>query len=553
MKNRLDMDRRTFLTSAAVLASSTLLGAGRASADGETIATVAGGRLRGVRFNGATSFKGVPYGDTTAGANRFRAPRPAPSWTGVRDAAGYGSLSPQIVSPPDGGPLDGWYDQVAEQGEDCLVLNIFTPDLDTTAGRPVMFYIHGGGYINGGGGGPGLDGTNLARFGDVVVVTINHRLNAFGYTNLSHIDAENFGNAANAGHLDIVAALEWVRDNIAAFGGDPGNVTLFGQSGGGSKIMSLLSMPAAQGLFHKAISMSGAAGLALDPAEDMIPYVDAFLAEAGVGPDNLAALREIPFEDLLRIRLRAVNASGLEGARPVLDGRHLLTLPMSPEGLPFHSHVPLLLGTTATEATLFFGNDMRNFSLTEAPMRKRLRTAYAIDDARVDEIVAAYRAASPEMTPSDILIAVASDVQFRQPLTRAAEIKSETEGQAPVWMYNFAWTIPADGGVMGAPHAIDIPFAFGTVDEAGRVTGGGEAPWETALNMMSAFVAFARDGDPNNARMPEWGPYNTETRVTMQINAECEATEDYRGAAREAVTGLRIDPFNRAALYRYEE
>lgn len=547
------MDRRTFLTSTAALASSTLIGTGAARAETGAIATVAGGQLRGVAFNGTISFKGVPYGDTTAGANRFRAPQPAPSWTGVRDAFGYGSLSPQVVSPPDGGPLDGWYDQVAEQGEDCLVLNIFTPDLDTTAERPVLFYIHGGGYINGGGGSPGIDGTNLARFGDVVVVTINHRLNAFGYTNLSYIDATNFGDAANAGHLDIVAALEWVRDNITAFGGNPGNVTLFGQSGGGSKIMSLLSMPAAQGLFHKAISMSGAAGLALDPAEDMIPYVDAFLAEAGVGANNLAALQEIPFEELLEIRLRAVSASGLEGARPVLDGKHLLTLPMSPEGLPFHSSVPLLLGTTATEASLFFQRDMRNYALTEPQMRTRLRTAYGIDDARVDQIVEGYHAASPEMTPSDILIAVASDVQFRQPLTRAAEIKSSAEGQAPVWMYNFAWVIPADGGVLGAPHAIDIPFAFGTTDEAGRVTGDGDAPLETALNMMSAFVAFARNGDPNNGRMPEWAPYDTETRVTMQINAECAVTPDYRGAAREAVLGLRIDPFNRAALYQYED
>ncbi len=331
------------------------------------------GTLRGLRDRGVSSFRGVPYAADTAGRNRFMAPQPVPGWSGERDATAYGPLSPQIKSGMGGAELFEWYDQPEPTGEACCVLNVFTPSTDASARRPVMLYIHGGGYINGGGGGVGLDGTNLANFGDVVVVTVNHRLNAFGYTSLSHLDRENFGDAANAGNLDLVAALRWVRDNIVEFGGDPGNVTLFGQSGGGSKIMTLLAMPAAQGLFHRAISMSGAAGLTIDPEAAMQPYVDALLAELGIAAGGLAALQTVPAETLLQARLRAVARSGLEGARPVIDGHHIVTTAMSAQGLAMQAGIPLLLGSTRTEASLFFRSDMRNFRLTEAQMRSRLR------------------------------------------------------------------------------------------------------------------------------------------------------------------------------------
>lgn len=549
----LDFNRRKFALSAVVgLAAPAILRSRNAAAAAPARAKIANGTLVGVRDNGVFSFKGVPYAAETSGANRFQAPQSTLNWSGERDATAYGPLAPQINNGMSGEIFE-WYNQDEPLGEACCVLNIFTPGLDSEARRPVMFYIHGGGYINGGGGGAGLDGGNLASFGDVVVVTINHRLNAFGYTTLAHLDAENFGDAANAGHLDIIAALRWVRDNISAFGGDPGNVTMFGQSGGGSKIMTLIAMPGAKGLFHRAISMSGAAGLSVDPATAMVPYVEALLAELGIRSDNLAALQQVPFERLLEARTRAVSASGLEGARPVLDDRHILYQTMSPEGLAAHAGIPLLLGSTKTEATLFFRNDMRNFGVTEAQMRDRMRRAYQIDDAKVTAIMAAYREADPAMTPSDIMVAVASDVQFRLPLTAAANAKSSAEGQAPVYMYNFDWTIPVIGGVLGAPHAVDIPFAFGNVDKARAMTGPGDTASETALNMMAAFVAFARTGDPNNDRMPPWRPYDTQTRTTMLINAQCRAASDFRSAASREIADLRIDPFNRSALYRYSE
>lgn len=546
--------RRQFLSASAIgLLMPALLASGGAQAAERPIVKVRNGALRGLHDNGVFSFKGVPYAADTGGANRFRAPQPVADWPGVRDATAYGPMCPQVRSGMGMGEMFAWYDQKEPMSEACCVLNVFTPGLDAKARRPVMFYIHGGGYINGGGAGEGLDGTNLAKSGDVVVVTINHRLNAFGFTDLSHLDAEQYKDSANAGMLDIVAALQWVRDNIAALGGDPGNVTVFGQSGGGSKIMVLLGMPSARGLFHRAISMSGAAGLNIDPAAAMRPYVDAFVKEAGAGPNDAGPLRSLSWEQLLSARTRAVASSGLEGARPVIDGRHIVTTPMSAQGLPVHAHVPLLLGSTKTEATLFFMEDMRNFQLTEAQMRKRMRSGFNIDDAKVDAIMRAYRQSDPAMTASDILIAVATDVQFRLPLIGAAEIKSGSAGQAPVYMYHFEWEIKRLGGVLGAPHAVDIPFAFGTIDKAGAMTSTGDGAGATARNLMAAFVNFARTGNPNNKRMPAWQPYDGGTRTTMRINAKCETASDYRGAARLAVADLKIDPFNRAALYRYEE
>jgi para-nitrobenzyl esterase len=540
------LQRRQFLSASAL---GMLLPSLAAGATAPATVKVRNGTLRGMHDQGVFSFKGVPYAADTGGANRFRAPQPVANWTGVRDATAYGPLCPQV--PQGMGEMFAWYDAKGPMGEACCVLNVFTPGLDAKARRPVMFFIHGGGYINGGGATDAQDGTHLASAGDVVVVTINHRLNAFGFTDLSHLDPEKYRDSANAGILDIVAALQWVRDNIASMGGDPGNVTVFGQSGGGSKIMVLLGMPSTRGLFHRAISMSGAAGLAIDPAPAMRPYVDVLVKETGAGPVNLGPLQSLSWEQLLAARTRAVIVSELDGARPVIDGRHVVATPMSAQGLPVHAQVPLLLGSTKTEASLFFMADMRNFKLTETQMRERLRSAFNIDDAKVDAIARAYRQSDAAMTPSEILIAKATDVQFRLPLEGAAVTKSDSAGQAPVYMYLFEWQIRREGGVLGTPHAVDIPFAFGNIDKAVAMTSPGDGAAATEQNLMAAFLAFARTGNPGNKRMPAWLPYNRETRTTMRVNARCETANDYRGAARLAVADLKIDPFNRAALYRY--
>lgn len=507
------------------------------------------GKLRGTRENGAVNFKGVPYAADTGGANRFMAPRPVASWTGVRDAMRYGDRCPQVRVYRTG--AFGWNTPTEPFSENCCVLNIYTPDTESSARRPVMFYIHGGGYITGAGASPGLEGSNLARFGDVVVVTINHRLNVFGYTNFEHLDRDQFGDAANAGQLDIIAALRWVKTNISAFGGDPGNVTLFGQSGGGSKIMVLMAMPGAKGLFHRAIDMSGATGLNPWKASATEPFTNEILKAAGADKNNLRKLQELPVDALLKARAAALAALKSDGSRPVVEGRHLPAGPLTAEGLAVHADVPLMIGTVDTESTYYLATDMRNFSVTAEQVKARIKDQFNIDDTRADEIMEAYRKADPKRGAVDILIALATDLQFRNSIIRGAEAKANAK-KAPAYLYNFTWYAPADGGVYRAPHAIDIPFAFGNTDKSTSLTGTGPEPAEVARNVMSAFVAFARTGNPNNPRLPEWKPYDTTTRATMTFNVKCELVNDFRGADRLASADLRLDPFRRPLL-KYAE
>jgi para-nitrobenzyl esterase len=511
---------------------------------------VEGGKLRGSRDRRAVSFKGVPYAADMSGRNRFVAPRPAPGWSGVRDALRLGDRCVQEYESFADTHVFSWYRQSEPTSERCGVLNIYTPDVDQLARRPVMVYIHGGGYITGGGGGPVLDGSRLAEFGNVVVVTVNHRLNVFGYTNLLHLDADSFGDAANAGQLDLIAALRWVKRNIAAFGGDASNVTLFGQSGGGSKIMVLMAMPEAQGLFHRVINMSGASGVNVAEAASTERYSNALLATLGLGETKLEQLQQLPASALLEARARALATGGTEGARPVIDGRHLRTSPFTDEGLKLHASVPMLIGNVETEATFYLRNDVRNFALTEAQVHARILAQFDLDDAQAAAVIEAYRTERPARTPSEVLIAVGTDAMFRAPMIRAAEVKASAR-QAPVYLYNFTWKAPADGGAWRAPHTMDIPFAFGNVGAATALLGDGPEAEEVARNLMSTFVAFARDGNPNNPRMPEWKPYDAATRSTMTIDLVCRAVDDFLGVDRVAGSRLQLNPFDTDALFAY--
>ncbi|CAE6843664.1 carboxylesterase/lipase family protein [Paraburkholderia domus] len=526
------------------------LGSRHAGLDEEVIVEMENGKLRGVRKNGASCFKGIPYAAATGGTNRFMAPQPVENWAGIRDALKLGNRCCQERETFGDAPILSWYGQTEPFGEDCCVLNVFTPGVDA-ARRPVMVYIHGGGYFTGGGGGAVLDGSNLAKFGDVVVVTLNHRLNAFGYTNLNHIGEERFGDAANAGHLDLIAALKWVSRNIAAFGGDPGSVTLFGQSGGGSKIMVLMGMPAAKGLFHRAINMSGSTGTTVAPAATTEPYVNELLKQLGIEKGHLGTLQKLPADTLINARLAAVAAKR-EGARPVIDGRHVVASPMSPQGLALHASVPLLIGTTRTEATFYFASDPRNLRLTENQVKARIKAQFGVDDAKADDIMAAYRVDEPQRTPSELLVALITDTLFRIPMMHAADAKADAN-EAPVYMYNFVWKAPVDGGIWGSPHTIDIPFAFGNTDKATSLLGTGDDHREVSRNLMAAFVAFAKSGNPNNAHMPEWKPYNGLTRATMTVDVKCQAVNDFHGGDRIAGSQLRLEAYNRAALLTYSE
>jgi para-nitrobenzyl esterase len=508
------------------------------------------GKLRGKRENGITSFKGIPYAADTGGSNRFMAPRPVAHWAGVRDALQCGDRCSQERETFADTPVLAWYGQTEPLSENCCVLNVFTPGADA-ARRPVMVYIHGGGYVTGGGGGAVLDGSHLARFGDVVVVTVNHRLSVFGYTNLGHLDPEQFGDAANAGQLDLVAALHWVKNNIATMGGDPGNVTLFGQSGGGSKITVLMGMPSAKGLFHRAINMSGVSGINVSPAAGTEFYVDEILAAVGVDRANLRKLQEMPAQALLKAREQVVPSRG-EGARPVIDGRHIPAGALTSQGLALHASVPLLMGNVETEATFYFRTDMRNFTVSARQVKARICAQFGVDAAQATGVMDAYRQDGPDRTPADILTALVTDTMFRLPMIRAAEAKANAH-QAPVYLYNFGWKAPVDGGVWGAPHTMDIPFAFGNTDKSAALTGTGPEPVEVSRNLMAAFVAFARTGNPNNPRMPQWRPYDVATRTTMVVDVNCRAVDDFLGADRRAGADLRMDPFNRDALVVYRD
>jgi para-nitrobenzyl esterase len=520
----------------------------------DAMVEIESGTLRGQRAGEAVCFLGIPYAADTGGANRLLAPRPVPRWSGVRNATRTGDRCPQTVENICGWPMFSWYGESSAFSENCCVLNVFTPDLQRDAQRPVIFYIHGGGWASGGSGSPALDGSRLAAFGDVVVVTVNHRLNVFGYTALAHLNDERFADAGHAGQLDLVAALRWVQRNIGAFGGDSDNVTLMGQSGGGNKMMTLLTMPAARGLFRRGINMGGVSGLHLARPQDTQPCVDAMLRLLGVGAHDLEHLQRLPVETLLRARRQAVAAVRADGAQPVVDGRHVLASPFNPEGLAMQATVPLIVGSTDSESTLFLGQDRRNFEVDEAELLARIEADLGVGRAQAEALVTAYREEEGVCSAADVLVQLASDLLARGHLIRAAEAKAAV-GAAPVYLYNFAWKIREDGGVWRSPHTVDIPFAFGTLDVARSMTGphiGADAA-EVSRRMMSAFVAFAKHGDPNHHGLPDWPRYDAVRRSTMVFDAPCRTVADYRGAGRIASAPLlRPEParLTRGPLFR---
>ena len=480
------------------------------------------GRLKGLRRQDGWAFLGIPYAADTAGERRFAAPQPPPRWAGVREATALGPRCPQTIENIVELPMFAWYGQDGPFGEDCCVLNVFTPGLQRDARRPVIVYLHGGGWASGGGGGPALDGGRLAAFGDAVVVTLNHRLNVFGYTPLGPLAAlgdERFADAGHAGQLDIVAALQWVRRNIEAFGGDAACVTVMGQSGGGNKLMALLAMPAARGLFHRAINLSGVSGLQLAAPQDTLPYVHEFLRRLDIGAGDLARLRAVPADVLQRARQAAMVAVRGDGGQPVVDGRHIVASPFSAQGLALQASVPLLMGSTDTESTLFLCRDPRNLGIDEADLLARIEAEFGMDRAQAVALAEAYREQDDVRSPTQVLVQLTSDLLTRTHLIRAAEAKAQAGG-APVYFYNFAWPVRGDGGRWGSPHTADIPFVFGTLDAARSLTEPDHAEADDlSRRMMGAIVAFARSGDPNHDGLPPWAPYDAQHRPTMVFDA----------------------------------
>lgn len=488
------------------------------------------GQVRGLSEDGVHAYLGVRYGAPPVGPLRFQPPRRPEPWTGVMDTVRYGHSAMQLASGgaavsypgavgPALGQVFGSREDVLRQHEDCLVLNVWTRGLDDGRDRPVMVWLHGGGFNYGSGSWPAYSGHNLALVHDLVVVTVNHRLNAFGYLNLAPLGGERYAHSANAGHLDLVAALEWVRDNIAAFGGDPGNVTIFGQSGGGAKVCNLLATPAATGMVHKASVQSGAALRSGDP-DDSADTAERLLAELGIAKSSLAALHDVPAETL-------VAAAAAVGRRygPVLDGETIARHPFDPEASPLAAQIPVLVGCTQDERTLYNCGFEWWRELDEEGLAERVAE---LPGELGEELLAAFRELHPDHPPRYLYTDVTSARVFGGAV-RLAERKSVQPRPAYLWVFRFG--APVEDGILRAPHTMEIPFVFHNVDKGPILLG--DAPETRRLESVAsaAWAAFARTGDPSTPEL-RWPAFDTKRRATMVFDVESRVVDDYMAPVR---------------------
>jgi len=517
MNRRTGIERRQILGGLA--AASALLGPGFAHAESPApVARTRHGPVRGYVDQGVSVFKGVRYGADTA-TRRFMPPRPPTSWSEVADATAYGPASPQRAR---GGEASS---------EDCLFLNVWTPALRDHGKRPVMVYIHGGAYSTGSGSSPLYDGVRLCKRGDVVVVTLNHRLNVFGYAYLARLGGPDLADSGNAGQLDLVLALRWVRDNIAEFGGDPGRVMLFGQSGGGAKIATLMAMPAASGLFHRAATMSGQQVTASGPG-NATRRAEAWLEAMKLKPTELDALRTLPVERLLEGQKAEDPVLGFGGLYfgPVLDERTLTRHPFYPDAPSLSARIPMIIGNVHDETRAFMGGDESNFTVGWDGLAAKLTPANLRVDIDPATVIAAYRRIYPAYSASQVLFAATTASRS----WRAAVIEAEARARAgtPAFVYQLDWVTPKDGGRFGAMHTADIQLVFDNIDKPGATAiGPGAQPM--ADQMSEAFIAFARTGDPNGKAIPRWEPYGLPRRQTLVFNTPSKLVDDPRGAERE--------------------
>ncbi len=484
--------------------------------DAAPLARMRSGRVRGQLEQGIHVFRGLPYGADTA-ARRFQPAVQEAAWRGVRDALAYGNAAPQGGSEGPG-------------SEDCLYLNVWTPALRDGGKRPIVFYIHGGAYNNGSGSDPLYDGSALCRRGDVVVVTVNHRLNVFGYLYLAQLGDARFADSGNVGQLDLVQALQWVRQHAHEFGGDAGNITVVGQSGGGAKIATLMAMPAARGLFQRAWTMSGQQVTAAGPRA---ATQRAQIAMQAVGAADAEALRTMPMEALLAAT-RARDPSRVENSSlyvgPVLDGRSLPVHPFWPEAPAQSAGIPMVIGNTHDETRAFLGNDPANFALTWQTLPAKLEKEQYVD-LLPSVVIAEYRRLYPHYTPSEVFFAATT--AGRSWRGAVEELEARARQGAPTWAYQLDWGSPLDGGRFGAFHTLDIPLVFDNIAQPGSRTGDGADAVQLAARMSSALIAFARHGDPNHAGLPAWQGYTLPRRQTMLFDVAPRQAEDPRGGERE--------------------
>jgi para-nitrobenzyl esterase len=514
-------NRRAFIKDASLFVAAAYGSPWLSRAFADTSSAVTGtayGKVRGTVLDGVNIFKGIPYGATTAGKNRFLAPAKPSPWTETRDALAYGPTAPQAIgrtrrnAPPE--------------GEDCLVLNVFTPSLSNGRRRPVMVWLHGGGFSYGTGSDAILDGTNLARTGDVVVVTINHRLGVFGFTYLGEAAGPEFAASGAAGMLDIVAALQWVRDNIDRFGGDPNLVTIFGQSGGGRKVATLMAMPSAKGLFHRAIVESGAV-LRLVAKDDAAKTTELLIAELGLQKHRARELQNVPMAKLLAADAAIasklpVREPGQTANSPTVDGVSIPRHPWDPDAPALSKDIPLMIGYARTEETLYDRPTPETLALDEQGLVQRARARLGTDPQRV---IDAFRKAHPDATPWDLWILIATD-HPRGTYARETAKRKTAQSGAPAFLYRFDWETPEGGGHMRSPHTVEIPFVFNNIKIAGQLISKMPEAYTLAEKVSAAWVAFARTGNPNTSGLPKWPAYSAASRDTMLFNNASRVEQD---------------------------
>lgn len=489
------------------------------------VVDTAHGRVRGVERDGVRIFRGLRYGAPTGGANRFRPPQPVEPWSDVVDAVAYGDTAPQVFTRL---ALGGTKGDRPPLGEDCLRLNVWTPGCDD-ARRPVMVWFHGGGFEAGTGSMLLYDGTNVARRGDVVVVTVNHRLNVFGHCALGPLLGEDFADSANVGFLDLVAALEWVRDNIGGFGGDPGNVTIYGQSGGGRKVSISMASPAAAGLFHRGIVQSGS-HLRLTEPDRAAAMTAALLDQVGLAPADARRLQDVPTDALTEAAARVRGRFS-----PTLDGVVFDRHPWDPDAPSPSAQVPLMIGTCRTELSNQVGSaDPTTFDLVDADLPERLARFVPPED--VDDLVATVRRSSPDADAAEVFFTIITARGYWLDSVLQTERKA-AQGTAPVFSYRLMWRTPVEGGRRITPHSLDLPFVFDNVAVAPDMVGPPtEETASLSLAMSESWIAFARTGEPSNGAVPAWDPYDLDRRPVMLFDVESAVALDPHRDEREAMS-----------------
>jgi para-nitrobenzyl esterase len=505
------------------------------------------GKIRGLVEDGVHIFRGVRYGAPTGGPARFLPPSLPRPWTGVRDATSYAPRAPQPLRrmiPEIGDALIG----PGPTSEDCLFLNVWTPGPARNARRPVMVWLHGGGFRTGSGNSVFYDGKELARKHGAVVVTVGHRLNVLGFLHLPGIGGEKFSRSSNVGMQDIVLALEWVRDNIDRFGGNPAGVTIFGQSGGGGKTAILNGMPAARGLFHRAIiqsTLSDTAVTALEPPA-AAEAAELLLSRLGLKPDQLGDLQKMPVEQLIAA-LTGAGGQTRPGADislryvPVKDGRTLTVHPFQPGASELSATVPMMCGSNETEAVPYQNPDDPFWTseiASDVTLREQVKRTIRVDDAEADRLIALYRTHRPNDSRSDLALIMASD---NSPLRLSSYVIAErkaAQGQAAVYAYFFKWRSPVLGGRLRSMHCMEVPFVFDHVDSTPFMNGAGEVRYALAGKMAEAWVSFARTGNPNHGGLPEWPAFDSTRRATLVFDTECRAVDDPYGEERVAMQAI---------------